>query len=251
MALPEKKSLSDFSVPIETIKKTFYELMKDKCQIRDLIPIFDIAVTDLSLFPNINRAASYTDYLERWIKGYEDASANIPSKRIAVPKSSCSDPAVKTIVKYATGVDDETLEIQNSHHNLFMSAENVQGNLLEEYINSAIHSLGWYWCVGNVLRAVDFCTPNGSVFLQIKNKSNTENSSSSAIRSGTSIKKWYRLGTVTIKKVKYPVYKWENLNSIINTYSSDSSKKCEMSENAYQQFLIEAATKNRNIITNQ
>lgn len=83
---------------------------------------------------------------------------------------------------------DETFAARMAaYHNLFMSAENIQGNLLEEYISVSTRPYGWIWCNGNVLRAIDFCSSDGAVLLQIKNKSNTENSSSSAIRTGTTI----------------------------------------------------------------
>lgn len=48
------------------------------------------------------------------------------------------------------------------NHNLFMSAENIQGNLLEEYIASKVHPYGFLWCDGNIVRAVDFCNTDGS-----------------------------------------------------------------------------------------
>ena len=97
-----------------------------------------------------------------------------------------------------------------------MSAENIQGNLLEEYIAQKVRPYGFIWCEGNVLRAIDFCNTDGSLFLQIKNKSNTENSSSSNIREGTSIEKWYRLGTRTQAGKRLPDYKWHILNNFIN-----------------------------------
>ena len=184
------------------------------------------------------------------MKSYSDAMTNLPSKRTANPKTSCSDPAVKTLVQYVTKVDDDTAELQSKHHNLFMSAENVQGGLLEEYINSVVSHYGWYWCAGNVMRSIDFCSSDGTL-LQVKNKSNTENSSSSAIRSGTPIIKWYRLGTKSVSGKKVPDYKWATLNDIINTHSSIKSDHCFMSEKGYQSFLAATAKNNPKIITKE
>ena len=132
-----------------------------------------------------------------------------------------------------------------------MSAENIQGNLLEEYISGCVRKYGWIWCKGNVLRAIDFCTIDGSAFLQIKNKSNTENSSSSAIRTGTTIQKWYRLGTKTENGVKKPTYKWEVLNQIINNHSIYKCLACNMSEDSYQTFLRQVIAQNPTIITDK
>ena len=97
-----------------------------------------------------------------------------------------------------------------------MSAENVLGNLLEEFISTKIKPYGWVWCTGETLHAIDFCNTSGTVLLQVKNKHNSENSSSSGIREGTSIQKWYRLGTSKAGGKITPVYKWEYLNKIIN-----------------------------------
>lgn len=101
------------------------------------------------------------------------------------------------------------------------------------------------------MRAVDFCFYDGSFLLQIKNKSNTENSSSSAIRTGTTIKKWYRLGTRTSGGIKIPDYKWDDLNTIINSHSIIPSEKCNLSEEVYQAFLKEVATRNKKIISDK
>lgn len=246
-----KKTLVDFNVSIDKIKGSFIALTDKKEYFEDLKLIFNVAISAPSLFPNINMpdTESYEGYLWRWIKGYEDAMNNPPSKRTASPKSSCSDPAIKTIVQYATGVDEKTSDEQSNHHNLFMSAENIQGNLLEEFINREIRKFGWIWW--NVLRAVDFCFYDGSFLLQIKNKSNTENSSSSAIRTGTTIKKWYRLGTRTSGGIKIPDYKWDDLNTIINSHSIIPSEKCNLSEEVYQAFLKEVATRNKKIISDK
>lgn len=63
----------------------------------------------------------------------------------------------------------ETVALEKEQaHNLFMSAENVQGNLLEEYISVSTRPYGWIWCAGNTLRAIDFCSSDGAVLLQIK-----------------------------------------------------------------------------------
>lgn len=249
----KSKTLSDFGIATDIIETAFEEIMRSKSQLGDLKHIFKIAMKDPALFPHINLfgVATYRNYLERWVKNYEDAMLNLPSERGASPKSSCPDPAIKTIVQYATKVNDIEAENQIQQHNLFMSAENIQGNLLEEYIASSVRQYGWIWCMGNVLRAVDFCTIDGSTLLQIKNKYNTENSSSSAIRSGTSIKKWYRLGTKTVNGKRIPVYKWDILNAIIQekAVSSKPLPACNMDESKYQAFLKMIASKNPRIIT--
>ena len=252
MARQTKKTLSDFNVTNEILRQGFIALTNGNTSLNDLRYIFEVGLSDLSLFPNINLndTATYTDYLEKWLKGYTDASSNLPSNRIASPKGSCSDPAIQTIVQIAMNADEEFASRMSAYHNLFMSAENIQGNLLEEYISLSARPYGWIWCNGNVLHAVDFCSSDGCVLLQIKNKSNTENSSSSAIRTGTTIKKWYRLGTKTVGGQKLPAYKWASLNDIINTHvTTGIAADCNMNEESYQEFLRNVASQNTDIIS--
>lgn len=216
----------------------------------DLDIIFDTAVKNPKLFPNINGVNSLDEYVQRWVKNYYDASLNPPSKRIATPKTACTDPAIRTIVQNTQELDTDSAIKGELTHNLFMSAENIQGNLLEEYISNNIRKYGFLWCQGNILRAIDFCNSKGTILLQIKNKSNTENSSSSNIRSGTTIKKWYRLGTKTEQGKKVPNYKWEELNKIVNDYKiqDDNLEPCNLSEESYLEFIKTVSKLNKNLI---
>ena len=65
-------------------------------------------------------------------------------------------------------------------------------------IYSKIKSENWVWCTGSILRSIDFIKENKDnkknswIMLQIKNSDNSENSSSSKVRKGTNIKKWFR-----------------------------------------------------------
>lgn len=219
----------------------------------DLDLIFAVALQHRDRFPGINLTGAQSPrlYIDRWVKGYVDAVKNPPSGRTANPKSACTDPAIKVIVQATQGLTERAASQGEIYHNLFMSAENIQGNLLEEYIAKKIRPYGFLWCVGNVLRAIDFCNSDGTFFLQVKNESNTENSSSSNIREGTAIEKWYRLGTRTRGGVKFPDYKWPALNARINANRTEnkSSAPCRMSEDDYRAFLMEKASANHGLIT--
>lgn len=244
-----KKTITDFKVTDKEFEAA-YKKYRDVYNVSsDLDILFNIALKDKERFPSINLGSeiSYERYIERWIKSYADAEGNMPSKHIANPKSSCSDPAVKKLVEIATGISESEANAQERHHNLFMSAENIQGDLLEEYIALNVREFGWLWCKGNIIRAVDFCSADGSTYLQVKNKNNTENSSSSAIREGTEIKKWYRLGTSKQGGICFPAYKWESLNEIINANNS-STKKCNLSEEDYITFVSKVAAENKQIV---
>ena len=233
----------------EQVRSYFTHKYKNVVPI-NLCILFNIAMADKNLFPSMNLSnnSTFQDYIDRWVCNYTEAEANPARLRVASPKGSCNDPAVKTIVKMITQTSDEDASVKESHHNLFMSAENVQGALLEEYIDSIISDHGWIWCKGNILRSVDFCTIDGSRLLQIKNKSNSENSSSSSVRDGTKIEKWYRLATKVEQGEKIPSYKWDNLNQIIE---SVSGKKCLLNETDYVKYVEEVAIANPYLITDQ
>lgn len=221
----------------------------------DLDLIFEIALKNRDRFPSISLTVEKTpsNYIIRWVKSYYDALNNPPSRRTANPKSACTDPAIAVIVRATQGMTEQQSTTGENNHNLFMSAENIQGNLLEEYIASKSRPYGLLWCNGNVLRAIDFCNSDGSFFLQVKNKSNTENSSSSNIREGTTIEKWYRLGTRTCGGVKYPDFKWDSLNDLISQHRTDGSSlpPCDMSEKEYEEFLARVASANHDLITDR
>lgn len=219
----------------------------------DLDLIFDIALENTDRFPGITLTVEKTpkNYIDRWVKSYYDAINNPPSRRTANPKSACTDPAIALIVRATQGMTEQQLTIGENNHNLFMSAENIQGNLLEEYIASKARPYGFLWCNGNVLHAIDFCNSDGSLLLQVKNKSNTENSSSSNIREGTTIEKWYRLGTRIRGGVRYPDFKWAALNALISEHRTEGFNlpPCDMSEREYEEFLARVASANRGLIT--
>ncbi len=226
--------------------RSYYECSKKQyglTQPNDLDSIFIIALRNSDRFPSIAGVNTPRDYIDRWVKKYCDAIKNPPSARIASPKSACSDPAIAVIVRATHRLTEQQSTAGETYHNLFMSAENIQGNLLEEYIALKIRPYGFLWCIGNVLRAIDFCKDDGSLFLQVKNKSNTENSSSSDIRKGTGIVKWYRLGTRIEYGAKCPVFKWDDLNMLC------ALPPHYMSEQEYERFLVDIASRNPGLIT--
>lgn len=250
-------TIANSNISVEQLQ-TYYAEAKCNNQLAnttDLDFIFGIATHNMDRFPGINITGIQSPrlYLDRWVRGYCEAINNPPSHRTANPKSACTDPAIAVIVRETQGmIAAEAIRGENNH-NLFMSAENIQGNLLEEYIACNTRPYGFLWCAGNVLRAIDFCNTDGSLFLQVKNKSNTENSSSSNIREGTTIEKWYRLGTRTCAGQKIPNFKWDVLNTLINQYKTEglSLPPCNMSEDDYEAFLIRVAAANHGLITNQ
>jgi hypothetical protein len=88
-----------------------------------------------------------------------------------------------------------------------MATENILGLILEEYIHTKVVARGWACCWGNCISKVDFCSSH--IMLQVKNRSNDENSSSSKIRAGTRIIKWHRINANNGST------NWQELDSII------------------------------------
>lgn len=246
----KKMEISEFKISVATLKAYFDSKVTAVSNNADLIAIFDVASKSKNffLFPRINGDGDYKAYIDKWISMYVAAKQRSSLTQQAKPKSAVSDPSIMKIVKTARGLTDAQTADMQLAHNLFMSAENVQGYLLEEYIASVVTAHGFLYSAGNLLRSVDFCSKDGTVLLQIKNKSNTENSSSSDIRKGTNIEKWYRLGTKIKAGVKIPDYKWDKLNEMVSAYSGKSSL---LSEDGYTTFIWNIVSKNQTIITDK
>lgn len=117
---------------------------------------------------------------------------------IVEPKTPTTvpDPVVRIILEEFYLIPKEDLAKVEKEHQYSMAAENFIGKLLEEYIATVSdnNSCGWTRAYGDVIRAIDFIKKDGDqwVVLQVKNRSNSENSSSSSVRKGTNIMKWYR-----------------------------------------------------------
>jgi hypothetical protein len=123
------------------------------------------------------------------------SSSRVP--RAPEPPATIPDEMVSFILHNYFNVPEGNLERAKNEHLLSMGAENLIGELLERYLASIMEPLGWIWCSGSTVKAVDLIkpptTPGGAwKLLQVKNRDNSENSSSSAIRNGTDIEKWFR-----------------------------------------------------------
>ena len=250
--MPNSYTITNTELSARQLQKIYTRIISEKdVNCPDLNNIFEIASNNLSLFPNINIGGRQDEesYLLHWIDNYLNAYNNLPHQRIKDPKNECDDPAVQMLVQtFKNYTQNQTYEAQKTH-NLFMSAENVQGNLLEEFIATKIRPYGFLWCMGEILRSTDFCNQNGTCLLQIKNKYNTENSSSSNIREGTTIKKWYRLKKKITNGVPIPDFRWDLLNDIVNQNATEQNEmQCSISEQDYQEFLRNTIIENHSII---
>ena len=114
-----------------------------------------------------------------------------------------------------------------------MSAENIAGAFLEEYIAEQLISQGWHCCWGETMKSVDFCKFDGQL-LQVKNSDNSENSSSKSVRDGTTIKKWFR------RFSKTGGTNWNKLNELVGIENEDD----KLNENSFKEFVREAVRNN-------
>lgn len=213
--------------------------------------LFVLGLNDINrLFPSLNIPTTSTDpadYINKWLTRYYNANHSKPSASVAKPKSSANDPALAILVKEHENYSEEELTNAVKAHNLFMSAENKSGALLEEYIAERSNNYGWIWAQGETLRACDFARKNPVInineFIQIKNRDNTENSSSSTVRDGTQIVKLERLKTRTKDGVPYADFEWDKINTAMGIPEDN-----KMSEASYIDFLRSAVRNNPDII---
>jgi len=155
---------------------------------------------------------------EEYIRRQAENLIKSREPRAPSPPSTVPDEMVSFIINKYFEVPEEELERAVELHNLSMGAENLIGDILERYIASVVEEHGWVWCCGAMVKAVDFIfqKPDGKwLALQVKNRDNSENSSSSAIRKGTEIEKWFR----TFSKKKGD--NWENFPKIVESPLSE------------------------------
>ena len=171
------------------------------------------------------------NYIKKWVdtflKGYE----NRPTKRVGNKSATFPDSIVKLILsKRLPEISTETADSIEAGHSLMMTIENIVGDLLEEYLSIKLASEGWYCCWGSTIDAVDFCKSDGSL-LQVKNSDNSENSSSSRVRAGTTIEKWFRRVST-----KLDTHNWAKLNTMVG--------RTDLSEDGFKKFVVKTIQEN-------
>lgn len=181
------------------------------------------------------------EYFRKWTNNYVKNRKNLATQSV-LKNYGEKDAALIEGVVTVTGANEELLDQYIEGHFLFMSAENKNGVLLEAYLATILEPLGWIWCAGQTYRAIDFCyLGEEPILLQVKNKYNTENSSSSAIRNGITIKKWNRLNKpqVTTGKAN-PIENWKALREIVNP---SNEVRQLLSEESYLDFIRNNSSK--------
>lgn len=264
------KTISDYNISYHEAKKGFSDALTETKQmhinqqiavglwLKKAEKLFDYAFKhDQNLFTSLyhnfdgEKDEISKDYFTKWINKFIKERLQ-PATEKKLKTYMEEDDALITRVAKVSKASNEDLDKFVYGHAIFMSAENFNGAMLEEYIAYVIEPIGWIWCSGSTYRAIDFCllkyddNEDNSVLLQVKNKYNTENSSSSAIRNGTTIKKWNRLNRPIVSDLSKPIPNWNELQQIIEdqTPNSDSiteeliaSKISLLNEDSYLDFI--------------
>lgn len=167
-------------------------------------------------------------WVEKFLHGYNERI----SQRTSKMPGTVPDTAVDIIIKIGLAKlsDKQVSEIIYAHR-LGMSAENILGLLLEEFLFEKLSPAGWVMAWGETVKHVDFCHQDGRL-LQIKNRNNSENSSSSKVRDGKPIKKWFRVNANNGK------YQWEKLSKIVGP------SVVGLNEEEFQKFITRTLKQN-------
>jgi len=169
--------------------------------------------------PSVETTSGLKILAEKYFQSYR--RSDFPATPTTKP-----DDMVSIVLAEAFGHSETTINRIKIEHQQAMSAENCIGALLERYIDSVLRPYGWYWCCGSFTKAVDFVGRDHDgnwIALQIKNRDNSENSSSSAIRGGTRIQKWFRSYS------RRNETNWHNIPSLMQGY--------QLSEQGFQAYV--------------
>lgn len=140
---------------------------------------------------------------DRGIDQIKDIILKSMNKKVFLNEpNTVPDPMVFYILHHHYSVKYSKKKEVEKLHQWAMAAEDIVGKLLEQYIDSevVVSKSGWVRCYGDTVKGTDFLkkTDNDVTLLQVKNRDNSENSSSSDIRrslknsEGVEIKKWFR-----------------------------------------------------------
>lgn len=193
--------------------------------------VFEVCLKDNDRRPNMGWAKDDSKTaIERWVRKYKKGYEGRPGVSIGQPIQTVPDEIISEIIlARLSNLSKDQVEAIKYAHRLSMTAENLLGLFLEEYLATRLRDHGWYCAWGNTLKSVDMCHTSGQL-LQIKNRSNTENSSSVTVREGTDIKKWFRVDALSGN------YAWDELQELTGAKN--------LTEKDFRGFVIDAIKKN-------
>lgn len=192
-----------------------------------------IELPECSCTINIRTGEDVTDFMKKWTNKFINGYLNRPSQRTSNPIGTKHDPILDEIISSRINHTSDDLENIKYGHRLSMSAENIAGAFLEEYIAEVLISQGWHCCWGETMKSIDFCNVNDQL-LQVKNSDNSENSSSKTVRDGTTIKHWFR------RFSKTGTTNWKALNELVGIEDEND----QLDEESFRAFVRDAVINN-------
>ncbi len=197
--------------------------------------VFAACAKEQALFAGrAGAVADLDDYILKWLIAFSNGYANRGSQRHGKAVQTVADSMINCIVAAAFSQTTAQADLVVLHHRQAMAAENILGHLLEEYIASSVAPQGWFCCWGTSVRAVDFCSKDGRL-LQVKNRDNSENSSSVKVRDGTVIEMWFRTYSQT------GATNWPKLQAITGSTT--------LSEEGFKQFVQDTFKANPKLLS--
>ena len=202
----------------------------------------NVCIIKPGLAPDINKKRekklSAEGCVKEWVKKFAQGYGKCISKQQAKPPQTKADTAVVRIIQKVAGCRAAGATRIMYAHRLGMSAENILGHLLEEFLFKKLASAGWVMAWGSTITAVDFCNSAGEV-LQVKNRDNTENSSSNKVREGNEeISLWVRGNS------KNGSTNWVDLKDLLHLPTDIKG----LNEDGFLKFIDDTLKKNPNII---
>jgi hypothetical protein len=230
-----RKRLSDFN---NFSKEDLLNVVRSEAgiQINDSLIIVAGRIIDIPEYScaiNITTGEDVNDFMRKWTTKFLNGYTNRSSQRTSNPIGTQHDPILDEIISARIKHTTEDLESIKYGHRLSMSAENIAGSLLEEYIAEKLLSQGWHCCWGETMKSIDFCNEDGQL-LQIKNSDNSENSSSKTVRDGTPIKHWFRRFSRTGET------NWRALNNLVENENDED----KLTEESFKLFVRNAVKNN-------
>ena len=198
----------------------------------DIICSACCANPDLAPDKRSKKIASHDEAISHWVEKFYKGYLGRPSAKTGQAPATIPDPVISEIIcAVLSHLSDTDISKVVYAHRLAMSAENLVGPFVEEYVFDTLKTHGWALAWGESVRAVDLCGRGGQL-IQIKNRSNTENSSSRKVREGTPISKWFRVDAVSGE------YLWDELCAMTGV------SKGTLSESGFRAFVKNALVAN-------
>jgi hypothetical protein len=231
----------DFQKSISKYKGDIKKLLKDECisfgiDFSYIKVVFQAIIDDPSVSPEIKKAKSLEDYINKWVAKFAKGYSGRASQRKGTPLGTYHDGGLDVFITSVFEVSDAELEKFIEAHRFLMNQENKIGEFLEEYLAERLIKYGYYCAWGSTLKSIDFC--GNGIFLQIKNSDNSENSSSSKVRDGTQIVKWFRRFSQ-----KKDEFNWSKLNADLGIQPKD-----HLSEEDFRRFIAKAISQSPSIV---